>query len=91
MFCNSCGKSIPDDARLCPYCGNTVASASPRSNRLVRPRQGRRIAGVCLGLANYFGLNATLVRIVWLLLLVVGGVGLIPYLILWIVMPNDPA
>jgi phage shock protein PspC (stress-responsive transcriptional regulator) len=49
---------------------------------------GRRIAGVCAGLADYYGWNLTAMRIVWLVLFLFGGAGGLLYLILWIVMPN---
>jgi phage shock protein C len=45
------------------------------------------IAGVCAGLANYFGLDPALVRLVFVLMLLFGGHGLLIYLILWVVMP----
>ena len=88
MYCNHCGKPNPDDARICAYCGAslTVATA-PR--RLVRPRAGRRIAGVCAGLAEYYGWNLTALRIIWLLLILFAGTGGLLYIILWIVMPNE--
>jgi phage shock protein C len=58
--------------------------------RLVRPREGRKIAGVCLGVAEYFDLDVTIVRLVWLIASVVTGVGLLSYPIAWIVMPDEP-
>ena len=58
--------------------------------RLVRPREGRRIAGVALGLANYFSVDVTLVRLIWVLLLLPGGLpGALPYLICWVVIPEE--
>ena len=89
MYCNACGKAIPDDARLCSYCGKPVNGAVVTS-RLVRPRHGRRIAGVCLGLAQHMGWNVTTLRVVWLLAFLFAGVGLLLYLILWIVIPSEP-
>lgn len=86
MYCNACGKAIPDDARLCSYCGSPVAGSR---TEWVRPRVGRRIAGVCLGIARHFGWNVTTVRIVWLLLFLFAGTGGLAYVILWIVMPNE--
>ena len=47
----------------------------------------KKIAGVCGGLAEYFGMDASILRIVWLLCVLFGGVGLLAYLIMWIVMP----
>ena len=64
MYCNYCGKVIQDDAQHCAYCGKHVAGVVARQ-RLVRPRYGRKIAGVCLGFSEYFNLDVTLIRIVW--------------------------
>ena len=88
MYCNQCGKANPDDARLCGYCGASLTGVIAE-RRLVRPRTGRRIAGVCAGVAQYYGLNLTAVRLIWLLLFLFAGTGGLLYLILWIVMPNE--
>ncbi len=89
MYCNYCGKNIPDDANLCAYCGRSMGyNANPK--RLMRPHAGRKIAGVCAGFAEYFDLDATLVRLVWLVIAIFGGVGLPAYVIAWIVMPEEP-
>ena len=58
--------------------------------KLVRPREGRKVAGVCLGLAEYFDLDVTLMRLIWLIVAITTGVGFIAYLIAWIVMPEEP-
>lgn len=89
MYCNYCGKVIQDDANVCAYCGVRVG-ASPARTRLVRPRQGRKVAGVCLGFAEYFAVDVTVVRIVWLVAAITTGVGFIPYFIAWIIMPEEP-
>jgi len=89
MYCNACGKSIPDDARLCAYCGKPVAGAAPVAHQLVRPREGRVIAGVCAGLARHFGWSLTMLRLVWLLLFLFAGAGGLLYIILWIVIPKE--
>jgi phage shock protein C len=58
--------------------------------RLLRPKKDRKIAGVALAFANYFNIDVTLVRLVWLFLLIPGGLpGLIPYLICWIIIPSE--
>lgn len=57
--------------------------------RLLRTRGDRMIAGVCGGLAKYFGLDPVLIRALFLIGLLGFGTGLIPYIVLWIVMPND--
>jgi len=88
MYCNNCGKENPDDARLCAYCGASLAGGAVK-RRLVRPRQGRMIAGVCAGVAQYYGWNVTTIRLLWLLLFLFAGTGGLLYLILWIVIPNE--
>jgi phage shock protein C len=89
MYCNYCGKSIQDDAAVCAYCGTRVGGVIARK-RLVRPREGRKIAGVCMGMAEYFDLDITLVRLVWLITGLVTGIGFIGYVIAWIVIPEEP-
>jgi phage shock protein C len=90
MYCNYCGKAIQDDANVCAYCGTRVGAVLARK-RLIRPRQGRKIAGVCAGFAEYFDIDVTLVRVVLLVSIFVGaGLGLIAYVVAWIVMPDEP-
>src|SRR4030088_1115105 len=89
MYCNYCGKVIQDDAAVCAYCGIRVGASGARK-RLVRPRQGRKIAGVCLGFAEYFDIDVTVVRLGWLIVWLMTGIGLLSYPIAWIVMPDEP-
>lgn len=48
----------------------------------------KKIAGVCAGFAEYLDVDPTIVRIIWLVLLLCAGVGLIAYLICWAIMPS---
>jgi phage shock protein C len=57
---------------------------------LYRSRTNRQIAGVCGGLAQYFNIDATLIRVIFAVLAVMGGSGLLIYLILWLVVPEEP-
>ncbi|MCM1150924.1 MAG: PspC domain-containing protein [Alistipes sp.] len=57
--------------------------------RLCRTRNGV-IAGVCGGLAEYFGLDATLLRIATAILILFGGLSLWVYILLWILVPKEP-
>jgi len=95
MICQSCQKEIADNSNFCYFCGAKQSPApsagvSPR-RRLLRSSTDRRIAGVCGGLADYFDLDATLIRVIWVLLLLCGGTGLLAYIILWIVVPLAPS
>lgn len=59
--------------------------------RLYRSRHNRVVAGVAGGMAEYFNLDPTLVRLGWALLFLPGGLpGLIPYLACWVIIPNAP-
>ncbi|MGP7996946.1 MAG: PspC domain-containing protein [Streptosporangiaceae bacterium] len=60
------------------------------SKVLVRPRDGRMLAGVCAGVAGYFGLDVTLVRVIWAVVSVItGGAGILAYLVAWIIIPDE--
>lgn len=67
------------------------SSPSP-SNRLYRPRANRLIAGVCAGIARYFGWSRTNVRIVYVAIAALSAAfpGIIVYFILWLLMPSEP-
>jgi phage shock protein C len=56
----------------------------------MRSRADRKIAGVCAGFAEYFDLDVTVVRVVWLIVAFFGGGGVLAYIIAWIVMPEEP-
>lgn len=56
--------------------------------RLVRSRRDRKIAGVCGGLAEYSGIDATLIRILFVIIALAGGGGLLIYLALWLILPK---
>jgi len=56
--------------------------------RLVRNVQDKKIAGVCAGLADYLDIDATLIRGLWILFTLLGGSGILAYLILWLIMPE---
>ncbi len=56
--------------------------------RLVRSTRDRRIAGVCGGIAAYFDLDSTLLRVLWVCAVLFGGFGVLLYIILWIALPE---
>jgi phage shock protein C len=101
MICPNCQKEIADNSNFCYSCGARLGMAAPgtapsvtpvhTAKRLMRSSTDKKIAGVCGGLADYFDLDPTLVRVLWLLLLFFAGTGLLAYIILWIALPIAPA
>ncbi|MDQ1674613.1 MAG: hypothetical protein QOC98_3175 [Frankiaceae bacterium] len=72
-----------DDAR-------TATGVLP-PRRLIRPREGRMIGGVCASLADYFGVDVLLVRVAAVVLALSGGAGFVGYLALWLLTPSEDA
>ncbi len=60
------------------------------AKRLLRSNKNRALGGVCGGLGEYFVIDPVLVRILFVLATIFFGVGLITYLVLWIMMPEEP-
>lgn len=92
MYCTHCGRQIQPDARFCAACGAGVSGTAAAPRRvLLRPREGRMIAGVCAAFANSYGWDISAVRVVAavLLCLSVGAVAL-AYFALWILLPEAP-
>lgn len=63
---------------------------SEATKRLYRSRTERWLAGVCGGLGQYFGIDATLVRVLFVIFALTFGSGFLIYLVLWIIIPNEP-
>jgi phage shock protein C len=89
MFCTACGFEQSPNDLYCARCGRPSGSAPPR--RLIRSLRDRKIAGVCAGFAHYFGMDVTIMRILWIVLFFLTGIPIIAYPICWIVMPSDEA
>jgi phage shock protein PspC (stress-responsive transcriptional regulator) len=92
MYCSNCGQEEPAGAKFCPHCGRaTQVDAQATLPGMVRPRYGRKIAGVCAGLALRYGWDVALVRVIALVLAAsTCSLGCIAYAVLWIVMPDEP-
>jgi phage shock protein PspC (stress-responsive transcriptional regulator) len=98
MTCTSCGKNIAIGSNYCYNCGAKqpesgapgLSPATGAPKRLMRSSTDKKIAGVCAGLADYFDMDPTIIRVIWLLLLICAGTGFLAYLILWIVLPVAP-
>ncbi len=95
MTCPNCQKEIADHSNFCYNCGANLSGAAAPGyaptmhvvKRLARSSTDKKIAGVCGGLAEYFDLDPTLVRILWLVLIFFAGTGVLVYFILWIALP----
>jgi phage shock protein C len=74
----------PEQVRL------AKGGAMDPTRKLYRSKTNRRLAGVCGGLAQYFNFDATLIRVLFVLLAVLGGSGLVLYLAMWIIVPKEP-
>jgi phage shock protein C len=61
-----------------------------QTRKLYRSRTDRKLAGVCGGLAQYFNADPTLIRVLFVVLALLGGPGLVIYLVLWIIVPEEP-
>jgi phage shock protein C len=98
MICTSCQKNIADYSNFCYNCGARqattaapgpgVANCSPK--RLMRSNTDKKLAGVCGGLGAYFDVDPMIIRLCWLLAVLLGGTGLLAYVVLWIVLPLAP-
>ena len=94
MVCSNCHREIANASNFCYLCGarqvaSYPASAAPR--RLYRSVIDHKLGGVCGGLAEYWDVDPTVVRLVWVLLVIL-PVPLVPaitaYIVAWIVIPK---
>lgn len=60
------------------------------TKKLYRSNNDKMLAGVCGGLGKFLGLDPTLVRLIFAVMTILGGHGIILYLIMWIVVPQEP-
>jgi phage shock protein PspC (stress-responsive transcriptional regulator) len=88
--CPHCAEEIRAEAVKCRYCGSFVEETA-LSRTWYRSRRYKRIAGVCAGLSQEFGIPVMVLRLAFVLSALMGiGSGIIIYLVLWVVMPYRP-
>jgi phage shock protein C len=96
MTCVNCQKDIAAGSKFCYSCGAKqpespgVSPAYVPPKKFVRSTNDRKVAGVCAGVADYFGMDPTLVRILWALATLVPGPNIIAYVVIWIAAPEGP-
>jgi len=85
--CPYCGEDVRVEAIKCRWCGSLLGPTNPLTQAWHRSRDGKMIAGVCTGLAEQFSISVTILRLAFVLGTVIGGWGLLVYLVLWAIMP----
>src|SRR5262245_28984939 len=80
----------PPRERQLRYCRDRSDRRMQVNRRLYRCRENRQLAGVAAGVAEYFGLDPTLVRVLWFLSIFVGGFSILLYIGLAIIVPLEP-
>jgi len=72
----------------------TEPAPAPRERRLTRSATDKKIAGICGGLGEYFGVDSTAIRVVWCIVAILFGAvvgGLIAYVVAWFIIPRSSA
>ena len=67
----------------------SVGKGIRMSKKLTRDTKNQKLAGICAGLAKYFNVDPTLVRVLWIILGLAAGSGVLAYLICWFIMPEE--
>lgn len=89
MFCPQCGREYPQKVNFCCHCGAAMFTPVRAQKKLALSRHDKKIAGVCGGFAEYLDLDPTLVRLLWLMMALFVGWGVVAYIVAWIVMPQE--
>jgi len=71
------------------YGGFEVKMKDTKIKKLYRSKKNRIIAGVCGGIGEYFDKDPTLIRLLWIIFVLVGGSGILAYIIAWIIIPEE--
>ncbi|MCY3414671.1 MAG: PspC domain-containing protein [Candidatus Heimdallarchaeota archaeon] len=87
IYCTKCGKQIGTLVEEPNFLNPSLKYVGPK--KFVRPRERRIIAGVCVALADYYNIDVLVIRLAFMLLSFVGGIGFIIYLVLIGIIPES--
>lgn len=90
MECPYCRTENAENASKCAACGSWIVEKPP-VREWIRAQEGRRLGGVCRGLADRFGVPVAALRLMFIGSVFFGGWGVVAYIALWIAMPVRPA
>jgi phage shock protein C len=95
MNCCNCQRDIADYSNFCYFCGTrqniAPAGPAPIHKRLMRSSVDSKMAGVCGGVAEYLGVDSTIVRLIWVVAALVPPFpAFIAYFVGWLIMPLAP-
>lgn len=57
--------------------------------KLMLNKSEKKLAGVCAGFADYFDIDVTIVRVLWICSVLCLGFGILPYIIFWLILPSE--
>ena len=93
-ICVKCGRGVcPEEVVMIDgklYCKECSDKLKEESKRLYRSRKDRVLFGVCGGIAEYFNIDPTIIRLVWVIMTLIYGVGILLYIILTLIVPKEP-
>lgn len=86
--CKYCGTYNKDSNSFCSSCGVGVSGNIP-IKRLTRSKHDQMVAGVCAGIAEYYDVDPTVVRLLFVLFIFTGGLSILFYIVLMIIIPES--
>jgi len=66
-----------------------MAEKQEKVKRLFRSKKNRILGGVCAGVAEYLGIDPNIVRVIWIVVSLVYGIGLLAYIVMWLLLPEN--
>ncbi len=67
-----------------------MSEKTGKVKKLYRSKHDKLLGGVCAGVAEYFNIDPTIVRLIWVFITLAYGAGLLLYIIMWILVPENP-